>query len=156
MGDDHQTPLRELIETLMSTLDKLAPYDVCGLPDFAELLFERALSGTREKRGKKGTDLFAPDFGHVQVKCRRLPLDGRNEVRLHCRNLAFDGFDYLAAAVFNTDFTIKAATLIARMDVWPTIETCTDKEKKISFWTIARLSGAVDMTAKVQAVLKTL
>ena len=151
-GND-RISLRQLVLNLLQAYEALQPYGICSLSDFAEFLFERALLGTRERRGKKGFDVLAPMYGRVQVKYRQLPSDGRIEQRLHCGNMDSDSFDYLGAVIFNTDFSIKSGLLISRAAVWATIDACQDREKKIPYQSIASLGGAIDLTNRLRRAL---
>jgi hypothetical protein len=75
------------------------------------------------------------------------------EERLHCGNLDPNSFDYLGAVIFNTDFSVKCGLLISRSEVWQTIETCRDRERKIAYRAIASLGGAIDVTDRLRRAL---
>ncbi len=141
--------LRRLVANLVAAYQQLEPYGIDSVSDYAEYLLEQALLGKRERRGTKGFDVLAPMYGRIQVKCRRLPSDGRLEQRLLCRNLDAEAFDYVGAIIFRPDLSVKCALLISRMAVWSFVENHPDTHKKIAHQQIAALNGAVDITERI-------
>jgi len=145
--------LRQLISDYLAALEKLRPYGIESLCDYAEYAFERALGGKRVARGLKGHDVVVPRLGRVQVKERRLPADGRIEERLHLLNVTKSSCDHVGAIIFNNDYTVKKATLVPHPQVWTLLCAHPDPEKKVKFDLLARLPGAIDLTDRLRQVL---
>jgi hypothetical protein len=101
--------LRRLLNEYLTALERLRPYAIESIADYAEYLFEQALGGKRVRRGVKGHDVVVEGVGRIQVKERRLPTDGRVEERLHLRNMTCDSCDHLGSVIFNSDLSIKKA-----------------------------------------------
>ena len=150
---NHVHELRELLRAYLTSLERLRPYGIESLSDYAEYAFEQALQGKRVARGKKGHDVLLPRLGRVQVKERRLPADGRLEERLHLRNCSSEGCDFIGAVIFANDYTVKKATLVPFAEVERMILTHPDREKKVRFDLIAALPSAVDLTERLQRLL---
>jgi len=127
------------VANLVAAYQQLEPSGISSVFDYAEFLFEQALLGKRERRGTKRFDILAPMYGRIQVKCRRLPSDGRVEQRLLCHNLNADTFACLGAVIFRPDLSVKCALLIARTAVWSFVESHPDKQKKIAYQQTAAL-----------------
>jgi hypothetical protein len=144
--------LRQLLSDYLTSLDRLRPYSIESISDYAEYLFEHALGGKRVGRGSKGQDVLVPNVGRVQVKQRRLPSDGRIEERLHLRNVTCDSCDQIGAVIFNNDLSIKKALLARHDEVWKLILTHSDPEKKVKFDLLASLPSTVDLTARLRAL----
>jgi hypothetical protein len=145
--------IRELVVEYLQAMERLRPYEISSLADFAEYLFEQALGGKRVGRGQKGHDVVVPNLGRLQVKQRCLPPDGRIEERLHLRSCTRDGCDYLGAIIFNVDYSIRKASLIPFAEVWRLIEQYPDREKNVRFDLLAQLPGAVDLSVRIRNVL---
>ncbi len=145
--------LRELLVAYLYAMERLRPYGIESIADFAEFLFASALGGERVGRGKKGHDVIVPKMGRVQVKERRLPADGRKEERLHLKNMECSSCDFLGAVIFENDFGIKKATLVPHKIVWQVILRHPDPERKVRFDLIAGLPGAEDMTERLRKIL---
>jgi hypothetical protein len=88
-------------------------YNIRSLSDYAEQLVAEALGGNRtECVTNKGVDVTVPALGRVEVKCRRLPHDGRVEERVSIGRSKDHEFDYLAVVISGTDLDIKGAVLV--------------------------------------------
>lgn len=148
------TELRNLLSDYLAALERLRPFAIQSLSDYAEYVFAQAFNGKRGTRGQKGHDVLVPNLGRVQVKQRCLPADGRIEERLHCRNIACDSCDYVGAVIFNNDLTIRKATLVPHAEVWKLIADHPDPEKKIRFDLVASLPGAVNVTDRLRHVIE--
>jgi hypothetical protein len=144
--------IRLLVAGLIEAMQRLAPFGIASVSDYAEYLFEQATGGQRVTRGNKGYDVIAPMYDRIQVKCRRLPADGRIEQRLLCRNLQPDGFDYLGAVIFMPDLTVKCALLVSRASLWPLVVSHPDSHKKIAYQQIERLNGMIDFSDRIRRV----
>jgi hypothetical protein len=147
-------PLRRLLKQYLVVMRGLHDHGLASVSDLAEIAFAQALRGTPASRGTSGYDILAPKFGRVQVKCRKLPADGRLEKRLLLGNLTARCCDHLGGVIFATDLTVKKATLVPFNRVWELIERHPDPEKKIRFAMLAVLPGAIDFTDRVDRVLR--
>ncbi|HZL34216.1 MAG TPA: hypothetical protein VFC78_02835 [Tepidisphaeraceae bacterium] len=150
---DH-TDLRGALAQYFSALQKLEPYSIKTLADYAEYAFEAALGGKRVGRNGKGYDLIVPRLGRVQVKSRQLPSDGRIEERLHLSTCSAGSCDFLAAIIFNADFSVKKATVVPFLAVFDFMQRHVDPQKKIRFDLIAALPGAGDVTSDVRRAVE--
>ncbi len=104
-------------------------------------------------RGLRGHDVVVPNLGRVQVKARRLPVDGRKEERLHLDNITCDSCDYLGAIIFANDCSVHKAILVPHGPVWRLVQSHPDPERKVQFNLIARLPEARDMVEQLRGVL---
>lgn len=79
--------------------------------DLAELMFCRAFEWEQENNSKKGYDAYL-DRTRYQIKGRRLD-NGRGSRQLSfIRAIETRPFDFLAAVIFNLDYTIWRAAII--------------------------------------------
>jgi hypothetical protein len=79
--------------------------------DLAELLFCEAFGWTQENNSKKGYDAFHGNIKY-QIKGRRLD-NGKGSRQLSAlRELKKKHFDYVAAVIFNCDYTVWKAAII--------------------------------------------
>jgi len=98
---------------------RLANFGIRGASDYAEVLVAEATDGERMKSGvNQGFDVTSPEYGRIEVKCRRLPADGRREERVDLRDTKAGGFDFLALVVFYPDFNVKGAAMAPYDQVW--------------------------------------
>jgi len=136
---------QELMKQLAETRYCLSEYGIRDTPDYAEVLVAEALEGERIQSGvNQGYDVLSPRYGRVEVKCRKLPTDGRQEERVDIRNTKADGFDYLAIVVFFPDYSAKGAILVPYSEVWPIIDS--RKYRRISYGEACQLESVVDIT----------
>ena len=141
---------QELMSQLAVLRRQLAEYRIRGVSDYAEVLVAEALNAERVESGvNQGFDLRAPRFGRVEVKCRRLPADGRREDRVDLRDTKGDGFDYLAVVIFYPDYDVKGAVLVPYSEVWPIVDS--RKYRRIAYGEACQLDGAVDISELVSA-----
>lgn len=127
---------------------QLYEYGIRGPSDYAEILVAEAVRGKRMvNNANQGYDLTSPSFGRIEVKCRRLPADGRIEERVNLGDTKTGGFDHLAILIFYPDFNVKGAVLVPYEQVWPIIND--RKFRRITFARACKLPGAVDITTKV-------
>lgn len=82
------------------------------LGDFAEWLFRRAFGWTPAGNSAKDVDAVGADGTRFQIKARRLNRRNGSRQLGALRRLDEGHFDYLAAALFNEDFTIMRAALV--------------------------------------------
>jgi hypothetical protein len=123
---------------------RLAGHGITRDSDFAELLVAEALRGERASAVNRGFDVFADQYGRVEVKCRRLPSGGRREERVELKDTKEDGFDYLAVVVFYPDYNIKGAVLLPYRAVWDIISA--RRYRRISYSEACCSRGAIDIT----------
>ena len=141
---------QQLMAQLAVVRDQLAEYGLRGMPDYAEALVADALDGRRVESGvNRGFDVVAPQYGRVEVKCRRLPSDGRWEDRIDLRDSKVSGFDHLAIVVFYPNYDVKGAILVPYSKVWPIVDS--RKYHRIAYREACELEGAVDISEPVSA-----
>lgn len=142
-------PTRQQLMTQLAVVrSRLAKFRIRGTSDYAEVLVAEAIGGERMQSGiNQGFDVTSSDYGRVEVKCRRLPTDGRREERVDLRDTKTDGFDFLALVVFFPDFNVKGAVLVPYDEVWPLVES--RKYRRVSYPEACDLSGAIDITLMV-------
>jgi hypothetical protein len=145
--------LQHLLGQYLTVMRGLHDHGLVSVSNFAEILFALALRGTPTPHGTSGYDIVAPRYGRVQVKCRKLPSDGRTEERLLLGNLRDGCCDYLGAVIFGTDLAPKKATLVRFNLVWELMERHPDPQRKVRFGMLAVLPGAVDLTEQLRHVL---
>ncbi|MEX2671678.1 MAG: hypothetical protein WD294_06160 [Phycisphaeraceae bacterium] len=142
-------PTRQQLMAQLAVLrTRLAKYQIRGASDYAEVLIAESVGGERAASGvNQGFDVTSQDFGRIEVKCRRLPADGRREERVDLRETKADGFDSLAIVIFFPDFNVKGAVLVPYAEVWPVVAA--RPYRRISYPEACRLSGAIDITMRV-------
>lgn len=79
--------------------------------DVAEHLFCKAFGWAQAANSVKGYDAKDEQFRY-QIKARRLHLDNKSRQLSALRNLGDKNFDYLAAVLFNPDYTVYRAAII--------------------------------------------
>lgn len=82
------------------------------LGDYAEWLFRRAFGWLPAGNSAKDVDAVGADGTRFQVKVRRLNRRNGSRQLGALRRLDEGRFDFLAAALFNEDFTVMRAALI--------------------------------------------
>lgn len=80
--------------------------------DLAEYLFCQAFDWIQEENSMAAIDAVGRDGTRYQIKGRRLTRFNKSRQLSAIRNLNGSHFDYLAAALFNEDYTIRKAALI--------------------------------------------
>ena len=80
--------------------------------DYAEVLFEKALSLTRTAKSTKGHDAVDDEGKRYEVKARRVTSHNRSRQLSAIRNLNQVHFAYLAGVLFREDFSVWKACLI--------------------------------------------
>ena len=81
---------------------RLAKYGIRDEGGYAELLVAKALCAKRNASGvQKGYDLICKKRGKIEVRCRVLPRDGRNEDRLVIPKVKVKGFDVFVGVLFD-------------------------------------------------------
>lgn len=108
---------RDLLSLFVQVLDELRHRGVTRstnnpLADYAEALFERALSLTRTAKSTKGHDAVDATGNRYEVKARRITPHNRSRQLSAIRNLDQVHFTYLAGVLFHEDFSVWKACLI--------------------------------------------
>lgn len=120
-----------------------------NLSDYAEILIAEALRGKRVKdRTNQGHDVVCRRLGRIEVKCRRLPADGRIEQRIAVQPSKRRGFDYLAIVIFDADVSIRGAILLPYRTAWRLATA--QKYKRLGFTQCVLISGAIEITSRVR------
>jgi hypothetical protein len=99
--------------------------------DLAEFLIAEITKGIVLGRQTKDYDVDSPKRGKITVKHRRRRRVGQTERRLHCKNLRENRFDWLAATIFERDYSVTRAILVSHNVAWRIIKSCSDPERKI-------------------------
>ena len=110
--------VRDLLALHAVTLDALRSRKVVRsanvVGDYAEWLFARAFGWTLASPSEKSHDALDAAGVRYQVKARRdSGKSGADQLGI-LRNLSDDGFDALAAVIFNADFSVRFAGLLPR------------------------------------------
>ena len=109
--------IRELLNLHGEVLEELRNRGVLRssnnpVGDYAEYLFCQAFGWKLADNSEKDADAFAPDGARYQIKSRRLTRHGVSRQLGALRRLPDENFKYLAAVLFNEDFTVLRAALI--------------------------------------------
>jgi hypothetical protein len=80
--------------------------------DLAEYLFCKAFGWTQAGNSQAGFDAFSADGTRYQIKGRRLTIRNKSRQLSAIRNLQNGKFDFLAAVLFNEDYTVLRAAVI--------------------------------------------
>lgn len=80
--------------------------------DLAEHLFCRAFGWEQATNSNPSVDAVAKDGTRYQIKGRRFTEHNQSRQLSALRNLPDGGFDFLAAVLFNPDYTVKRAAII--------------------------------------------
>ena len=120
--------------------------------DFAEYLFCRAFGWTQENNSAKAFDATDQDGNRYQIKGRRV--HRRNRSRQLSAIRAIDGFDVLAAVLFDDDYRIMRAALIPAsvVRVHAKYIEHTNSQKFLLRDHIWSLEGVRDVTGQLRAV----
>jgi hypothetical protein len=92
----------------------------------------------------KGFDLEHDNYGRIEVRSRRYPLDGRREDRAQVPARKAGLFDYFAHIVLDTNFTI-AGGYLAPHDVIDALAR-RGRQRYVRFSDGRALPGAIDIT----------
>ncbi len=107
----------ELLRLNADTLEELRRREVittfnAPLGDYAEWLFRKALGWRSAGNSAKDVDALGTDGTQYQIKARRLTRRNKSRQLGALRRLDEGNFDWLAAALFNENYTVKRAALI--------------------------------------------
>ena len=81
--------------------------------DYAEWLVVQSLTLSLEPNNRAGYDAINEREERFQIKSRRLDLSNKSRQLSVIRNLEAKEFDYLVGILFEKDFTVKEAYIIA-------------------------------------------
>ena len=117
--------------------------------DLAEFLFCRCFSWTQAQNSEKAFDAKDDKGKHYQIKGRRL--NKHNPSRQLSAIRDFEGFNTLAAVLFDHEFRVKRAALIPKEVVKKRSKYVSHDNKWNFFLTdeIWELSGVVDVTSNL-------
>lgn len=120
--------------------------------DLAEYLFCKAFSWSQENNSAKAFDATDQEGLRYQIKGRRV--HRRNASRQLSAFRSIDGFDVLAAVLFDDDYRIKRAALIPSSVVrdHSTYIKHTNSQKFLLRDHIWSLEGVLDVTERLRAV----
>ena len=109
----------ELLALHASVMDELRGRDVLRSEnnptgDLAEFLFCKAYGWTQASNSEKGFDATDGTGKRYQIKGRRLNRHRRDKSRQLSAIRDFEGFDFLAATLFDHDYRVERAALIPR------------------------------------------
>ena len=125
-------------------------HGIRDVSDYAEVLVAEAVEGKRVKsRVTKGHDVIAPQWGRIEVKCRRLPVDGRREERVQVNDSKLAGFEFLAVVIFQPNLDVKGAVIVPYTVVWEYLQQ--QPYNRVSYSKACQLSGAKVITETVRA-----
>jgi hypothetical protein len=121
--------------------------------DYSELLFYKAFGWERQANSASGFDAKGGDGARYQVKGRRVTRYNSSRELSAIRKLKEKPFDFLAAVLFNEDFSISRAALIPIS----VVESESRYSAHVSAWrfllkdSIWDMSGVRDVTADLKA-----
>ena len=156
MPDLKNMPLNDLLALHAAIMNQLRDRGVARSAnnptgDLAEYLFCRAFGWQQAPNSEKGFDATDGDGNRFQIKGRRLHRLNKSRQLSAIRD--FDGFDTLAAVLFDDDYRVFRAALIPR-EIARTrskfIEH-TNSNKFILTDSVWDTPGVTDVTAELQA-----
>jgi hypothetical protein len=157
MGSLHDKSISELLALYVAVMEELRERDVLRSAnnptgDFAEYLFCRAFGWTQEDNSAAAFDATGDDGVRYQIKGRGLYR--RNRSRQLSAIRALDGFDILAAVLFNDDYRIMRAALIpvAVVRDRSTYIAHTNSHKFLLQDDLWDAPGVIDVTDRLRAV----
>jgi hypothetical protein len=157
MGSLHDKSISELLALYVAVMEELRERDVLRSAnnptgDFAEYLFCRAFGWTQEDNSAAAFDATGDDGVKYQIKGRGL--HRRNRSRQLSAIRALDGFDILAAVLFNDDYRIMRAALIpvAVVRDRSTYIAHTNSHKFLLQDDLWDAPGVIDVTDRLRAV----
>ena len=154
----------KLLEMHGAILDELRRREVIRTSnnptgDYAETLFQKAFHWTLERNSSAGHDARCDDNQKYQIKSRRMTKFNDSRQLGAIRNLEKNNFDYLAAVIFNEDYSVSRAVIVPRNK----LSMMKSKFSKhvnahIFFLTddVWAIEGAINVTAELQAATKKL
>lgn len=128
-------------------------YESFGIRDlgrYVEHLVAAALGAELHASGvTKGSDLFHPLYGRIEVRSRRLPYDSRGEDRAQIPLEKRGLFDHFVHVVVGTDYRVVGAYLVPH----DTVERLAgiSRNRYVRFREGAALADAVDLTDQLRA-----
>jgi hypothetical protein len=149
----------DLLRLYGSLLDELRRREVVRsannpVADVAESLFCGAFGWTRASKEAKGHDAVDANGIKYEIKARRIAPQSRQRQVSAIRS--FDGFNFLAGVLFNSDFTIRRAALVPA-DVVKRLATRVEHTNSWRFLlrdSVWREPGVIDVTEKLTLYLK--
>ncbi|MCB1534477.1 MAG: hypothetical protein KDJ44_07040 [Rhodoblastus sp.] len=120
--------------------------------DLAEYLFCAAFGWKQENNSAKSVDARDSEGRRYQIKGRRLHTRNKSRQMSAIRDL--DGFDVLAAVLFNDDYTVRRAALISAAVVRKNAEFIehTNSHKFLLRDAVWNEVGVVDVTERLRSV----
>lgn len=156
------TPL-ELLRAHGAILDELRRRQIVRstnspISDYAEVLFCRAFSWTREGNSASGFDATDATGLRYQIKARRMTETLGSRQLSAIRNLAANPFDQLAAVLFTSDFSIHRAALIPIAVVATRVRHSSHTNSDIFRLTddVWGITGVIDVSEQLRAVASTI
>lgn len=149
-------PVLDLLALHVEIMDELRDRDVIRSTnnptgDLAEYLFCRAFGWEQNPNSAKGVDAAAPDGTRYQIKGRRLHKSNRSRQLSAIRDI--DGFDFLAAVLFDHQYRVSRAALIP-VSIVRSRATVVEYTKSHKFMPpdgVWDLPGVIDVTDKLRA-----
>jgi hypothetical protein len=130
---------------------RLAKYGIRDEGGYAELLVAKALCVERNTSGvQKGYDLLCKKRGRIEVRCRVLPRDGRNEDRLQIPKEKVNGFDVFAGVLFNADLSIVGGFMLTHDEAIALASAGNEKYLRIPFRVGIAHPKATNITARLK------
>ncbi len=122
MVDIERFSTLELLNLHAKVLDELRARSVIRssnnpVGDYAEYLFCRAFGWQQAGNSEKDADAIGEDDTRYQIKGRRLTQHNASRQLSAIRRLPEKNFDYVAAVLFNENFSILRAALIPHAQV---------------------------------------
>ncbi len=131
--------------------ERLAKYRIRDTGDYAEVLATKALGAKRNTSGvEKGYDLTGKAGERIEVRCRVLPRDGRNEDRLEIPKAKIKGFDVFVGVLFSADLSIVGGFTLAHDDALALASAGNEKYLRIPFRRGLAHPKATDITAQLK------
>lgn len=122
--------------------------------DYAEYLFAQTFDWRLTSNSNAGWDATGNGFRY-QIKCRRMTRYNKSRQLSAIRKLELKQFDYLAAVIFNEDYSVHRAAIIPRARIK---EPHVRFSKHVNGWllrladNIWTLNGVTDVTEKLKRV----
>jgi hypothetical protein len=118
--------------------------------DYAELLFIEAFGWTRAKNSVAGYDATDPANVRYQVKSRRIHHPTTSRQLSALRNFSDAAFDFLAAVLFNKDYSVMRAAIIPYNVIQPRFSKHTNSSIFYLEDLIWNLPGVRDVTQELR------
>lgn len=115
--DTKENSVAELLNLYAEILEELREREIirssnAPLGDYTEYLFCKAFEWEQEGNSKVGYDAMALDGTRYQIKSRRPTKHNSSRQLSFIRRLPDKQFDYVAAALFNENYTVCRAAII--------------------------------------------